>query len=328
VLSVSKEALGTDRLYRSASGPNAAVQAARLHFSSLDDDRSGWLEASELQGEVRTDLDGDGRVGLGELARATSASGLVPEPDGEPAPVLMAARVLQNGDLAALLGGVNPYHFDHDRSHSLSRAETERAFFSALDLDGTEYLTRDEFSRYPGEARELRYGDALALRLFKRTDKNHDGRVGVREFQLADAEWSALDSDADGAVRLVDPAFDFQRQGGLVLAGSEWPVLRPDFIRLPPGIAIETLLTVFDQDGDERLDGRELKGRSDLLQSLDANRDGVAARDELTSALVRLEELGVAALPDDFLSRWDINGNGKVDSTELPQGVLLRLGIQ
>jgi Ca2+-binding EF-hand superfamily protein len=328
VLSVSMEALGTDRQYRPRGSSPAAT--ARLHLTSLDRDQSGYIDAHEMEGEgdARADLDHDGRICLAELARATSLIGLVPPENVESGPPLMAQRVLPEGDIAALLSLVDPYEFDLDHSKSLSRAETERAFFEALDLDQSGFLTRDELSRYPGETRELRYGDALSSKLFARHDKSHDGRVTLREFHLEDAEWAALDSDLDGAVRLVEPPFGFQREQGLVLAGSEWPVLRPDLICLPPGITIETILRTFDRDGDERLDARELKARPDLLQAFDTDADKFASRDEIVRVLGRLEDAGVAALPDGFMPRWDLDGNGRVESGELPEGVLLRLGIE
>jgi Ca2+-binding EF-hand superfamily protein len=240
----------------------------------------------------------------------------------------MIARVLGEGDLTDLLDGTDPYAFDADKDESLSRQEAERGFFKALDLDGDQALSRDELSRYPGPLRELRYGDARAAQLFAHADKNRDGHVALREFRLEDPEWRALDADADGALRLVEPPYAFQRERGLVLPGSEWPTRRTDLVPLPPGLSIEAVLKTFDRDGDERLDQRELKGRPDLLLSFDADRDQQVSRDEIAALLARLDDLGVLALPDDFLGRWDLDGSGAVDADELPRGVRLRLGLE
>jgi Ca2+-binding EF-hand superfamily protein len=236
-----------------------------------------------------------------------------------------AVRVQPDGDLARLLDGIDPFHHDRDQDGSLSRAEVERAFFAALDLDGDGALARDELSRHPGELRDLRYGDARSRAAFERVDRNRDGHVSPREFQLADGEWTALDRDGDGAVRLLVPPFAYQRERGLVLEGSEWPARRTDIVLLPPGIEVAALLAEFDRDQDEVLDQRELAARPELLSRLDANVDRRAERSEIARLLARLQDEGVQSLPDDFLGRWDLDGSGAVESDELPAGVRARL---
>ncbi len=329
ILDVDKEALGTARQYRRQDDGSGAT--ARLHLASLDLDGSGFLEGEELAegtGE-HSDRDGDGRIALGELARL----GARPEtqsPQGEArerSPVRVG-RTLADGDLARLLDGVNPYRHDQDKSKGLSRAEAERAVFEALDLDRDEKLTRDELSRYPGELRELRFADARATKLFERVDRNRDGRVTAREFRLEDAEWQALDADADGALRLLEPPHAFQRERGLVLPGSEWPARREELILLPPGISVEALLKEFDRDADEVLGQRELQARTDLLRVLDANGDQRVDRDEIARRLARLEDEGPRSLPDDFLGRWDLDGSGVVEPDELPEGARARLALE
>ncbi|MSR63674.1 MAG: hypothetical protein EXS08_14680 [Planctomycetes bacterium] len=325
VLSVSKEALGTDLLYR-RSGPTPSL-TAREHFNTLDSDRSGALEGEEYRpgGGAGIDLDGDGRILLGELVRAGVKQELA-ETRAPEAARTEAAEVPLRAELARLLVGTDPYRFDADKNRALTRAEAERAFFAALDLDGDGALTRDELSRHPGELRRLRFGDRRAREDFARIDKNKDGHAAPREFHLADAEWEALDADHDGSLRLMEPPLEVQRQRGLVLAGSEWPSLRTTLILLAPGITIETLLATFDRDGDETLDQRELKARPDLLQNLDANRDGRAERAEIGTVLRRILDEGAAkTLCDDFLGRWDLDGSGVVEEDELPAAIRPRL---
>jgi Ca2+-binding EF-hand superfamily protein len=291
------------------------------------------LEGAEFApaGGSSVDLDGNGRITLGELARAKLAAERAETTSAEstaPQPSFTGARVLADGDLAALLVGVDPYKHDQDEKTGLSRAETERAFFDALDLDDDGKLTRDELSRCPGDSRALRFGDRAAVAGFDAVDKNRDGRVTAREFRLGDAEWEALDADRDGMLRLVEPRLPEQRTRGLVLAGSEWPVLRPGLVLLPPGITLETLLATFDRDGDEVLDQRELKTRADLLFVSDDNRDQRSDRTELGRLLARLDDEGVHMLADDFLGRWDLDGSGTVEAEELPPGVRLRLKLE
>jgi len=324
ILAVEAEELGTD-LARSA--PESFGETARLHLEAHDRDRSGRLEGPELaaSGSGGADRDADGRVTLLELARAGELLGVEPAVSPTREAPLLAARTLADGDLARLLDGVDPYTFDGDRNGGLSLAEAERATFAALDLDRDGHLTRDELARHPGALRELRFADAAAEALFRTVDRNGDGKVAAREFRLADPEWEALDADRDGLVRLLAPGEAYQRERGLVLAGSEWPTRRLGLALLPPGVRIDTLLTEFDRNGDERLDQRELRARPDLLRYFDADSDQRATREELGRAIARLEDTGVDALADDFLGRWDLDGSGKVEADELPEGVRLRI---
>lgn len=325
VLAVSAEELGTDHSY--PVPPASPCETARLHLASLDVDRSGMLEGEEFEraGGESVDLDGDGRIALLELARAAEEREALASDTTSSPPEPASSRTLPDGDLARLLDGVDPYHHDRDENASLSRAEAERAVFDALDLDDDEELTRDELSRYPGELRDLRHGDTRAAKAFERVDRNRDGRVSTREFRLADPEWAALDADADGGVRLVKPPFDFQRERGLVLAGSEWPTRRTDLVPLPPGIELTPLLKEFDRDGDESLDQRELEKRPELLRYMDANNDRRVERDEVARVLARLQDEGVRSLADDFVGRWDLDGSGAVEQDELPVCVRARL---
>lgn len=325
ILAVGPEELGTSRQYRRQATP--AGDTARRHLASLDADGSGFLEGEEFSGGggQGADLDADGRLSLLELARAGAPESASSEADEEAQPMRMAGRTVPDGDLARLLDGVDPYRYDQDENEALSRGEAERAFFRALDLDGNDKLSRDELSRYPGELRELRFADARSRRLFEGVDRNRDGFVTLREFHLEDAEWNALDADGDGSLRLLEPPHAFQRARGLVLAGSEWPGRREQLVLLPPTISVEALLEEFDRDGDEVLDARELKARADLLRMLDRNQDQRADRSEIAALVARVVDKGVAWLPDDFLGRWDLDGSGRVEADELPEGARARL---
>jgi Ca2+-binding EF-hand superfamily protein len=327
ILAVSKEELGTDLLYPDPGASPGAT--ARLHLASFDADGSALLEGEEFDraGGKSADHDGDGRIALNELARAAQMLG-TPAADTVAPERTAAAHVSSDGALARLLDGVDPYRHDRDRDAGLSRVEAERAVFDALDLEEDGELTRDELSRYPGELRELRHGDARAIALFESVDRNRDGLVTPREFRLADSEWTALDSDGDGTVRLVEPPLAFQRERGFVLSGSEWPSRRADLQPLPPGIDVAAVLGEFDRDGDESLDQRELARRPDLLSCLDANGDERAERAEIARLLARLADQGLESLPDDFLGRWDLDGSGTVEPDELPESARARLGIE
>lgn len=325
ILAVTSEELGNG--LRSRRQASSEGDTARRHLASLDADGSGFLDGEEFSGGggQGADLDADGRLSLLELARVGAPASVSSEADVETPPMRMAGRAMPDGDLARLLDGVDPYRYDQDENEALSRGEAERAFFRALDQDGNDKLSRDELSRYPGELRELRFADARATRTFEGVDRNRDGSVSAREFHLQDPEWSALDTDGDGSLRLLEPPHAFQRERGLVLAGSEWPGRREQFVLLPPTITVEALLEEFDRDGDEVLDQRELKVRVDLLRMFDRNQDQRADRSEIAAVVRRVVEEGVAWLPDDFLGRWDLDGSGRVEAEELPEGARARL---
>jgi hypothetical protein len=126
-------------------------------------------------------------------------------------------------------------------------------------------------------------------------------------------------------LRLIEAAFDWQRSRGFVQAGSEWPSRRTDLVLLPPGATSERLRELLDSDRDGTLVRKELKDRSDLLDAGDRDKDGKVPGEELDFLLSRIDRLGNSALPDDFLGRWDVDGDGEVERDELPAGVRLRI---
>ncbi len=322
VLSVPPEELGTDLVYRDAVVMHGAT--ARAHLEALDLDRSGLLEGQEYErgGGRDMDPDGDGRISLQELARVSGVLGTPATSEELPAD---EPDLPEDGELALLLDGTDPFLHDQARDGSLARDEIESAFFDALDLDDDEKLTPDELSRSPGELRELRFDDERARELFRGLDKNHDGRVSAREYRLEETRWQALDLDGDGALRLVSGASEVQSRRGYVAPGSEWPVRRTRLVLLPPGIAPERLLEVFDRDGDGELVPRELGKRPDLLPVLDADSDGRVTRAEIDRVANGITIGGVDVLADDFTGRWDLDGSGTVEAHELPEGARLRL---
>ncbi len=320
ILSVPADRLGLAPPAGDAGEPHGSTP--RLHLEELDADRSGFLEEAEYAsaGGDGVDDDGDGRITLIELARH---GGLAAVPEAFAAEPLLAERVSPDGDLARLLDGVDPFAFDANGDLGLDRREAARACFAALDLDGDERIGPDELSRYPGEAREIRFGGRRAQRVFLARDRNGDGWIPRREFALEDAEWRALDADQDGVARLLPAEHAFQRQRGFLLAGSEWPTRRYELVPLPPGLRLEGFLAFFDRSGDGSLDRRELEGRPDLFLLIDRDGNGMLDPAEIEALLGAVDRGGVDVLPDDLLGRWDLDGSGRVELVELPEGVRL-----
>ena len=68
---------------------------------------------------------------------------------------------------------------------------------------------------------------------------------------------------------------------------------------------------------EEQSETGELKKRPDLL-AFDPNRDGVLDTRDLERAAQLIGAGGVEFLVDDFVQRWDLDGDGSVGPGELP----------
>ena len=326
LLDVEGDVLGTLGPYAQES--IAAAASARRLFSHADGDRSGLLVGEEIAkvGGATIDLDGDGRVTLAELARTAEeyrGSAVIqaePIPDPE-------ERVSPDGDLARLLDSVDPFEFERKKDGRLDRKEAERAVFGALDLDGNNRLDLHELSRHPGPLRELRFGDRAGLERFEALDRSGGGSIGPREFTLRDEDWRLLDRDADGFCQLDPTRFASRRDRGEVPRETEWPTRRRGpRMDLPPGSTVESICAGLDADGDGQLTKRELRRRPLLFAQLDVDRSSIVEPDELERAEAVLLRWGVESGPDDFRTRWDMDGSGKVDEDEVSSVVWTLLG--
>lgn len=303
-----------------------AAGAARAEFTKLDADGSGFLDEREAGTTLfGADGDSDGRVSLAELARRAAKR----ERNSQPR-MTTSERTAEppkrndaDGDLAKLFDGVDPHAFDKDQDGRLARGELDRAFFAALDLDGDGKLGQSEVSRTPGSARELRFGGPDARALFATFDGNRDGRVQPNELRASDADWSALDVDGNGWLQLATPRAELAKKGAASLP-SEWPARRPFTTLLAPTATREQVLAAFDRDGDGRLSRKELEKRPDLLADLDDDQSGAVEPNELKTRTDVLIGSGVNASSDGFRSRWDLDGDGKVEAEELAVPAWLR----
>lgn len=317
VLSVSAEKLGL------VDGTTAATPwplgNARSEFMRLDADHSGFLSGTErADGSRMADANQDGRTSFLEFVEANGAMTSPPEAtDVAPAPRFRATRVDPDGDLARLLDVVEPAPFDKDEDGRLSRVEMDAARFAALDLNGDGALSIAEASRVPGALRGLRYTDAASKKLFASLDLDGNGQLGPAEMHVHDDEWGALDADSDGFVQLTVAPGSKAARVGRPMQRPEWPSRRVVRATLSPDATIESVLAVFDKDGDKSLSRRELERRPDLLNEMDDDNDGILQSNEIKARCDEILRAGVDAVRDGFRARWDLDGDGQVSPNEL-----------
>lgn len=329
VLSVSAEKLGLV-----ASTPASApwpLANAHAEFARLDVDRSGFLEGNELEGaNGALDLNQDHRATFLEFVLSNNALPRITQPAEVLAPpVFRASRVDPDGDLARLLDVVDPFAFDKDEDSRLSRVEMDAAWFAALDLDGDRGLSIAEASRIPGAMRRVRFMDAEAKRLFAGTDLDGSGKLSTSEVHVSDDVWRALDPNGDGFIQLVITRGSKAQKSGKPMLPTEWPSRRGTLVNLPPDATVESVLALFDKDGDKQLSRRELERRPDLLNAMDDNQDGIVQQGELKARVDEVVRSGVDVLRDGFVARWDLDGDGRASASEIPIVAWLRsrLGI-
>ncbi|MFT7664051.1 MAG: Ca2+-binding EF-hand superfamily protein, partial [Planctomycetota bacterium] len=293
-------------------------------FKHNDVDGSGFLFGDEVEvGGSGFDRDRDGRISMLELAAQIGMLSSGASVASEPAVELKESRKSYDGDLARLLDRVNPWNFDSNRNRSIDRAEMERAVMAALDLNDDGALSMDEYSRAPGAPREIRFGDEAAEKIFGADDANGDGEIRAREFELSDALWNALEETGTGEVVLdAREVSDTDKARGWLSRTTEWPKRRIFFSALPPVVTTEQLLAIFDADRDGSLTRRELIARPDLFREFDGIRDGLVSPEKLSRAVERVARDGVELVSDGFLHRWDIDGDGEVEASELPDWAL------
>ncbi len=63
-----------------------------------------------------------------------------------------------------------------------------------------------------------------------------------------------------------------------------------------------------------------------MMTQLDTDRSTIVEADELGQMEARLAQAGVEGVPDSFMGRWDVDGDGKISDAEIPSlvQVLLR----
>lgn len=193
-------------------------------------------------------------------------------------------------DWAVILDAAPFERFDRDGTGRLSPAELSRLVLHQLDLNGDRDLTLGEFAVLPAEGPRAE--------AFRRSDRNGDGKVSVRELGVPESLLALADQDGDGQISV-----------------SEVPRLREGPYRLLVAPDGPTVLRLLDRDRDGVLSGREIGNGEEAVRLSDANRDGSLDSLEVENAVARGRG-SLLSLFDLFLIRYDLNGDGRVEAAE------------
>lgn len=296
-------------------GPPLTAQDKQLVeiYARYDKDGDKLVVRAEFPGSddqfVAMDADKNGKVTFDEFARSPVALRIVRARErnaGEPRP-RVSDEALAPRRLESLA------RFDKNGDGKVGKTEwtgTERAF-ATLDLDKNGVLDqRDQklaerdlegdtaegaFQSYKSELPEPKS-------LLQKIDADGDGRLSRRE--VGDHKLAALfvhgDRDADGFLELEELTALLYRVQQVVAErnrGYEKP-------RAP-----DIPFNAWDKNADGRVDQNEWLEYKQLFPRIDRNRDAAVTREEL-------ERFRRAVEGDDFVQRFDLNGDGRVTFDE------------
>lgn len=299
-------------LLGSAAPAQDGPQLLRQQFARLDQNGDGFLSRPEFPGSDRQfaaiDKDRDGKASAAEYLASDVAARFLRASEQN----RKEARPRPDVDALALRWFEQLQRFDQDRDGRISKAEwrgSEQAFL-LLDQDGDGDLDRDDRAEAaaaapppPPPLPEWRGELPDPAQLLTRLDKDKDGKLSRREIQAQPKLEPALavaDRDGDGAVdeaelRALLAALLQQRQADDRARGRPQPY--------------EVPFDTWDQDQDGKLQQNEWRGPRQLFVRIDLDRDAAVGRDEVARYKQRV-------LGDDFLERFDLDGDGKVTLAE------------
>jgi len=195
-------------------------------------------------------------------------------------------------DWAFVVGSGDLHHFDRDRDGRLDGGELGRLVHARADQDGDSLLAPGELALLPLAV------DRRAL--FAKLDRDRNGGVSVKEL---------------GVPQPLLQLFDVNRDGQL--DRDELPRSRPrgPFLLLLAGDA-KAALELLDKDRDRRLSATELDRFPETLRRFDDDKDSSLDLKELETAVTAARVEGSLLAFDDFLARWDVDGDGSVARAE------------
>jgi Ca2+-binding EF-hand superfamily protein len=217
--------------------------------------------------------------------------------------------------------------------YAYQRPDDAARAFADLDQDEDGRIHFPEFAAYyaptaarivsalPNPNRDV-YADRLTDELFQRFDTDKDGRLSRAELSAVENLMGALDTDEDeclSAMEVVPNLFN-GRVTTMPQPAAKSPNIAPQSMlvfkqgRLPDDIA-DTIVSRYDRDRNRRLSRVESPFDKDRFVSLDKNRDGELAADELSAwkdLAPDLElEMVLGKKPDDSAIRARPGGDGR-----------------
>ena len=137
---------------------------------------------------------------------------------------------------------------------------------------------------------------------FRRYDKNKDDLLTVRELGRAEIVelFDVADRNRDGLLDMYEVRA-MTRAVNLRVAMRNYGNLQPKAYKVP--------FSTWDKNKDGRLDTGEWTERAELFPRVDADRDGYVDKREIE----RYERIVEG---DDFVEKFDLNGDGKVTEAE------------
>jgi Ca2+-binding EF-hand superfamily protein len=281
-------------------------------FQRMDQDGDGKVARAEFAGSdaqfAAIDADHDGVLTFAEYARSEAARAFLraaKRQGGEPRPrtSLAALAPLRLEHLAR-------WDKNHDGKVTLDEWTGTPAAFAQLDLDHDGVLdARDRAlalaqappppPALPEGRFELPGTDDLLLRL----DKDGDGAISLKEAaankHLAEA-FAFADQDGDGKLSRAE-LVRLQRELDKRRGEEQRERGRPQPYEVP--------FDAWDADKDGKVRQNEWQGPRDLFERIDLDHDSAVTREEV-------ERYRRRVLGEDFVARFDLNGDGKVTLAE------------
>ncbi len=310
-----------------AEGDRARKQAERF-LKANDKDGDGKIGMSEwsISSRPLADADGNGdqAVDVDELTRFFART--KPRGDGKPrgpgdgrrgpgAPDAPAGRPPGAPHIREMAEDILE-RLDRNGDGSISGEEMPKAGrmdLSKADRNGDGGVDLMELTLVLTERMGREGGAGPMLQRLKQMDANGDGAIEKAEWKGPPERFDALDADRDGRITEAEVKQAVAAMGGEGRGEGRWMDRNAD-----------AAFRRFDADEDGKITAEEWKGRPETFQLLDANKDGVIAREELTPKGPARGRGGnrpdVRSGKDSahFLEKYDRNRDGQVTKEEFP----------